>query len=83
MQDVLDKMEDMTVDAIEQWIYDNMHVNKELADDFNDMIAKLSYREEEDGEDTEEDFEWGVRYFFLKLNGFDDEDAVQYAESCY
>ena len=91
MQKVLDKMERMSHKSIEKWIYKNMHTDEELAQEFNDMVANIDARKEEakaDGcddiiDELEEGYEWGLRLFFLRFNGFEEDEAVEYAEGCY
>jgi hypothetical protein len=91
MQKVFNKMEKMSHKSIEKWIYKNMHTDEELAKEFNDMVANVDLRKEDAKasgdtyliDELEEGYEWGLRLFFLKFNGVDEDEAVEYAEGCY
>lgn len=87
MEDIIDQSRDMSNEAIEKWIYDNLDQNEDLAGEFHEMMANLEIQKKEGENDEnfclgefEEGYGWGLRYFFLMLNGMDEEDARCWAE---
>ena len=87
MEALITKMHAMDSKSLENWILDNMQENDDIASDFNDMMANAeSFMEEAEADDTiytgefEETHEWALRYFFLMLNGVEEEYARDMAE---
>lgn len=87
MEDIINQSRCMSDAALEKWIYDNLDQNEDLAGEFHEMIANLEIQKE-DGENDEnfclaefeESYGWGLRYFFLMLNGMDEDRARDLAE---
>lgn len=87
MTNVIERLHKMDTNSVKKWVFKNMHKNEELSIEINDMIANVdALKEEAKTDDTiyidevEQGYDWSLRYFFLMLKGFDEEDARDYAE---